>query len=102
VSCSSDGYVSQEAFGYRLRAGLKYPKAIGELDLIPSVVFGQDVWGWSGDMMILEGRMLAIVSLQAALAGHWTAAVSWNPTWGGTYNSQRDRSTAQAYVSYQF
>ena len=102
VSCSSDGYVSQEAFGYRLRAGLKYPKAIGELDLIPSVVFGQDVWGWSGDMMILEGRMLAIVSLQAALAGHWTAAISWNPTWGGTYNSLRDRSTAQAYVSYQF
>ena len=102
VSCSSDGYVSQEAFGYRLRAGLKYPKAIGEFDLIPSVVFGHDVWGWSGDQMIVEGRMLAIVSLQAALAGHWTAAISWNPTWGGTYNSLRDRSTAQAYVSYQF
>ncbi len=29
--------------------GLKYPKAIGEVDLIPSFVFGQDVWGWSGD-----------------------------------------------------
>jgi hypothetical protein len=102
VSCSSDGYVSQEAFGYRLRAGLKYPKAIGELDLVPSVVFGQDVWGWSGDLMIIEGRMFAAVSLQAVLAGHWTAAISWNPTWGGTYNNLRDRSTAQAYVSYQF
>ena len=102
VSCSSDGYVSREAFGYRLRAGLKYPKAIGGLDLIPSVVFGQDVWGWSSDHTIVEGRMFAIVSLQAALAGHWTAAVSWNPTWGGTYNNLRDRSTAQAYVSYQF
>jgi hypothetical protein len=66
------------------------------------VVFGQDVWGWSGDNMLLEGRMLAIVSLQAVLAGHWTAAISWNPTWGGTYNSLRDRSTAQAYVSFQF
>jgi Protein of unknown function (DUF1302) len=102
VSCSSDGYVSQEAFGYRLRAGLKYPKAVGELDLIPSVMFGQDVWGWSGDLMILEGRMFAAVSLQAVLAGHWTAAIVWNPTWGGTYNSLRDRSTAQAYVSFQF
>ncbi len=102
VSCSSDGYVSQEAFGYRLRAGLKYPKVIGEVDLIPSVVFGHDVWGWSGDSMLLEGRMLAMVSLQAVLAGKWTAAISWNPTWGGTYNNMRDRSTAQAYVSYQF
>ena len=102
VSCSSDGYVSQEAFGYRLRAGLKYPKAIGEVDLVPSVVFGHDVWGWSGDYMLIEGRMLAIVSLQAVYANRWTAAISWNPTWGGTYNNTRDRSTAQAYVSYQF
>ena len=26
VSCTSDGYVSQEAFGYRLRAGLEVPE----------------------------------------------------------------------------
>ena len=94
--------MSQEAFGYRLRAGLKYPQAIGEVDLVPSVVFGQDVWGWSGDSMLLEGRMLAMVSLQAVLEGTGRAAISWNPTWGGTYNNMRDRSTAQAYVSYQF
>jgi len=102
VSCSSDGYVSKDALGYRLRAGLKYPNVIGEVDLVPSVVFGHDVWGWSGDSLLLEGRMLAIVSLQAVLAGKWTAAVAWQPTWGGTYNYTRDRSTAQAYVSYQF
>lgn len=102
VSCSSDGYVSRGALGYRMRAGLKYPKVIGEVDLVPSVVFGQDVRGWSGDSLLLEGRMLAIVALQAVLAGKWTAAVAWQPTWGGTYNNTRDRSTAQAYVSYQF
>jgi len=102
VSCSSDGYVSQEAFGYRLRAGLKYPKAIGDVDLIPSFVFGQDVWGWSGDGMLLAGRMLAAVSLQALYANRWAVAVAWQPTWGGTYNNARDRSTAQAYGSFQF
>ncbi len=102
VSCTSDGYVSQEAFGYRLRAGLKYPKAIGEVDLVPAVVFGQDVWGWSGDGLLLEGRMLAVVSLQALYTQRWSAALAWQPTWGGTYNNQRDRSIAQAYVSYQF
>ena len=82
--------------------GLKYPKAIGDVDLIPSVAFGQDVWGWSGDGMILEGRMLAAVSLQALFASRWSVAVAWQPTWGGTYNNARDRSTAQAYVSFQF
>ena len=40
--------------------------------------------------------------LQAVVAGRWTAAVAWLPIWGGTYNYTRDRSTAQAYVSYQF
>ncbi len=102
VSCTSDGYVSQEAFGYRLRAGLKYPHAIGAVDLVPAVVFGHDVWGWSGDGMLLEGRMLAVVSLQALYTKRWSAALAWQPTWGGTYNNQRDRSTAQAYVSFQF
>ncbi len=102
VSCTSDGYVSQEAFGYRLRAGLKYPHAIGAVDLVPAVVFGHDAWGWSGDGMLLEGRMLAVVSLQALYTKRWSAALAWQPTWGGTYNNQRDRSTAQAYVSYQF
>lgn len=102
VSCTSDGYVSQEAFGYRLRAGLKYPKVIGDVDLVPAFAFGQDVWGWSGDGMILEGRMLAAVSLQAIFASRWSVAVAWQPTWGGTYNNARDRSTAQAYVSFQF
>ena len=102
VSCSPMAMCRANAFGYRLRAGLRYAKVIVGVDLIPSVVFGQDVSGWSGDSLILEGRMLASVSLQATLASRWTAVISWQPTWGGTYNSMRDRSTAQANFSYQF
>jgi len=102
VSCSFDGYVSRNAFGYRLRASLRYAKVAHGVDLTPSILFGQDVSGWSGDGLILEGRMLASVALQASFASRWTAAISWQPTWGGTYNSMRDRSTAQANVGYQF
>ncbi len=46
--------------------------------------------------------MLAIASLRATLASGWTVGIAWQPTWGGTYNNPRDRSTGQAYVSYQF
>ena len=49
VSCTFDGYVSRNAFGYRVRAGLRYANVIDGVDLIPSVFFGQDVSGWSGD-----------------------------------------------------
>ena len=45
---------------------------------------------------------LALLSLQALFASRWSAALAWQPTWGGTYNNARDRSTAQAYVGFQF
>ncbi|NJD32297.1 MAG: DUF1302 domain-containing protein [Gammaproteobacteria bacterium] len=102
VACSFDGYVSRNAFGYRLRASLRYADVAQGLDLMPSLVFGHDVSGWAGDYLLNEGRMFATVSLTANYAGHWTAALSWQPMWGGTYNNQRDRDTAQLHVGYQF
>ncbi len=102
TQCSFDGYVSRNAFAYRLRAGLRYANVMDGVDLTPSVFFGQDVSGWSNDNGILQGRMLAIAALRANFARGWTAEVSWQPTWGGTYNNLRDRSTAQANVGYQF
>jgi hypothetical protein len=102
VQCSLDGYVSKNAWGYRLRAGLSYRNVVDGVDLIPSVFFGQDISGWSGDGGILEGRYLAIASLRANFAKGWTAEIAWQPTWGGTYNNMRDRSTAQANIGYQF
>jgi hypothetical protein len=42
VLCSSDGYVSRDAFGYRLRASLRHAKVMNDVDLVPTVAFGQD------------------------------------------------------------
>jgi hypothetical protein len=102
TQCSTDGYVSKNAFGYRLRAGLRYPGVTEGVDLVPSLLFGHDVSGWSGDGGILEGRMLAVASLRANFRGGWMVELSWLPTWGGTYNNMRDRSSAQLYAGYQF
>ena len=49
TQCSTDGYVSRHAFGYRLVAGLRYANVADGVDLVPSVLFGHDVSGWSGD-----------------------------------------------------
>lgn len=102
VSCSSDGYVSRNAFGYKLRASLRYQDVFHGVELVPSIFLAHDVSGWAGDYSMFEGRILANLSLQANFTSHWTAAVAWQPTWGGTYNNQRDRDTARAYVSVQF
>ena len=67
------------------------------------VIYAEDgVAGWSGDQGIIEGRKLAIVSLRANVAKRWTWEIAWLPTWGGAYNSLRDRSTAQTSIGYQF
>jgi len=102
TQCSSNGYVSRHAYGYRLVMGLKYADVASGVDLIPSMLFGQDLSGWSGDAGILEGRKLAIVSLRANVRGGFTADVAWVPTWGGTYNNQRDRSAMQVSVGQRF
>jgi hypothetical protein len=102
IACTSDGYVSRTAYGYRLRAGLRYPDIGKGVEFTPSIFFGHDVAGWSGDGLISEGRLLANVTLQGTFATHWTAALSWQPTWGGRYNSLRDRSTAELHLGYQF
>lgn len=102
TQCSTDGYVSRHAFGYRLRAGLRFANAADGLDLFPAILFGQDVSGWSGDAGILEGRKLAVVSLRADLRSGFVGEIAWVPTWGGTYNNQRDRSAIQLFVGQRF
>jgi hypothetical protein len=101
-ACTFDGYVTKHAYGLRARAGLRYADVIDGVDLLPSVTYGWDISGTSGDSGILEGRQLASLALRANFRGGLWAEISYWPTWGGTYNTQRDRDFAQAYVAYRF
>ena len=51
---------------------------------------------------ILEGRKLAVASLRANWRSGFTADIAWVPTWGGTYNNQRDRSAVLMYIGQRF
>ena len=100
--CSLDGYVSQNAWGIRTALGLRYANVYEGVDLIPSLLLGIDVSGWSGDGAILQGRKLAALSLRANLKSGLVADIAWAPTWGGSYNNQRDRSALALYVGQRF
>lgn len=102
VQCSNDGYVSRNAFGYRLQASLRYRNLIKNVDFVPSVLYAQDVSGWSEDGTINQGRQFAVVSLKTIFSKSYTAELAWLPIWGGTYNNLRDRSAAQATFGVQF
>lgn len=100
--CTSDGYVSRQAWGVRTVLGLRYANVADGVDLTPSMLFGADVSGWSGDGAIVQGRRLAALSLRANLSSGFVGDLTWAPTWGGTYNNQRDRSAVNLYIGQRF
>jgi hypothetical protein len=100
--CSLDGYVSQNAWGFRTVLGMRYANVYEGIDLIPSMLFGMDVSGWSGDGGILQGRKLAALSLRANFKSGFVGDIAWVPTWGGSYNNQRDRSAMTLYIGQRF
>lgn len=101
-TCSLDGYVSQNAFAYRLRLGMRYVGILNNVDLIPSLSFGQDVRGWSEDQTISQGRRTALLSLKAEVNKTTVVELAWQPTSGGAYNNLNDRSSFGASIGYRF
>jgi hypothetical protein len=55
--CKNDGYVTQFAWGYRLRGQLEFPQIFDTaLTFIPSLSISHDVSGVSADGQLNEGR----------------------------------------------
>jgi hypothetical protein len=54
--CKNDGYVTDYAWGYRVKASLEYPGLIGGYTVTPSVFWGHDVKGYSSDGQFIEDR----------------------------------------------
>lgn len=102
IQCSQDGYVSRRAWGYRLKAALRYPDVAEQIDLTPSMTFAHDVRGWAYDNGFNEGRRTLGLSLRGTYRKMYYADVTWTPTWGGYYNNARDRSWLSASAGLRF
>lgn len=102
-TCSDNGYVSRNAFGSRVRAGLSYADLFaGSTTLTPSLLYGYDVLGWSEDGAISQSRQFAVVSLKAEVRKAYQMEVTWQPLWNGTYDNLRDRSSLALSLGYRF
>jgi Protein of unknown function (DUF1302) len=100
---TNDGYVTSNAWAYRLRAGLEWRNAApGVLKLRPSLLFGQDVRGWSYDYAFVQGRKNARLVLDADFVHGLCANLSWVTSWGGQFNARRDRDYLLASIGKQF
>lgn len=102
AQCNNDGYVTSNAWGYRVRTTGRYPNVFTKTDLIPTIGFGQDVKGYSDDGVFSEGRRLLNLSLKALYDKKYWMDVTLQSARGGAYNPIRDREFINLSIGASF
>ncbi len=102
IACSNDGFTTSAAAGGRGRVALTYADVFTGVDLIPSIAYGWDMYGWSYDGVFNRGRQSTTLALRAEFNKRIAAEIALIPVWGGRYNITRDRDIATLAVSARF
>jgi len=101
-NCSTDGYVTDSSWGYRLRAGLTYNDVIAGINLTPSLAWSHDVSGYSPNSNFNEGDTALSVALQAEYLNRYTAQLSYTMFDGDDYSTIKDRDFLSLSLSVSF
>ncbi|MGB5719386.1 MAG: DUF1302 domain-containing protein, partial [Woeseiaceae bacterium] len=73
-NCTSEGYVTDSSWGYRIRAGLAYNDVFAGINLTPSLAWSHDVDGYSPNSNFNEGAKALTVSLAAEYLNRYTGS----------------------------
>ena len=90
-NCTSDGYVTDSSWGYRVRASLTYNDVFAGVNLTPSLAWSHDVDGYSPNSNFNEGSKALSLSLGAEYLNRYTASLAYTDFSGGDYNTVVDR-----------
>jgi hypothetical protein len=90
-NCTTDGYVTDSSWGYRIRAGLTYNDVFAGVNLTPSLAWSHDVDGYSPNSNFNEGSKALSLSLGAEYLNRYTASLAYTDFSGGDYNTVVDR-----------
>ena len=90
-NCTTDGYVTDSSWGYRMRAGLTYNDVFGGINLTPGLAWSHDVDGYSPNSNFNEGAKALTFSLGAEYLNRYTATLAYTDFSGGDYNTIEDR-----------
>ncbi|QOL26340.1 DUF1302 domain-containing protein [Thalassotalea sp. LPB0316] len=98
--CSNDGYVTDSAWGYRLRAIWDYPDVYAGISLKPTLAWSHDVSGYSPEpaQQFNEGKKVLGLSLEASYLQKYSATVGYSQFSGGSHNILTDKD----FVSLSF
>lgn len=98
--CRNDGYVTNSAWGYRLRASLDYNDLLYGVSLTPSLAWSHDVRGYSPEpaQQFHQGSKSLGLSLEASYQQRYSATVSYTTFSGGSHNIMQDKD----FISLSF
>jgi hypothetical protein len=100
----TDGFVTQDSYGYVLRANLNYPNAIAGINLTPQISFkhGLEGYGPQPGAAFNEDEKTLGLSLTADYLNMYSVQVSYTDYFGGNYNSTEDRDFLSLSASVSF
>ena len=101
-NCTTDGYVTDSSWGYRIRAGLTYNDVIAGINLTPSLAWSHDVDGYSPNSNFTEDAKALSVALGAEYLNRYTASLAYTTFSGGDYNTIVDRDFLSLSLSVSF
>jgi hypothetical protein len=103
AGCENDGYITKNAWGYRLKGELTYTDLIPGVTVYPSLYWSHDVSGYSLDGQFSEGRQSLAPSVRFSYAKKYTlelGAVFYNRN--AKYDPLRDRDSFSMNVGMSF
>ncbi len=91
--CRTDGFVTDSAWGYRMRGVWQYSDVFAGISLKPTLSWAHDVSGYSPDpgQQFHEGRKNLGFSLEASYQQKYTVTVGYNNYSGGSHNILEDK-----------
>lgn len=101
-TCTSDGYISQRAWGLKMLVTATYSQTISGITLIPSILWTKDVKGYSYDGAYSEGRTLLRPALRAEIGKNYFAEIQYSRFSGGQYNLLVDRDFVSVMAGVRF
>ncbi len=91
--CRTDGFVTDSAWGYRMRGVWQYSDVFAGVSLKPTLSWAHDVSGYSPDpaQQFHEGRKNLGFSLEASYQQKYSLTLGYNNYSGGSHNILEDK-----------
>jgi hypothetical protein len=98
----TDGFVTANSWGYRLRTMADYSNVFAGVNLTPNISFSHDVHGYGPNGLFNEGAKAISVGVDAVYQNTYTASLSYTDFFGGDFNTLVDRDFLAFSVGVNF